>query len=119
MTYHHTASGHIEMLDKWGHGRAPSGDWHNRPATLIDDDGDGHYSAWAYSGDKLDAARKLAEFFRPGDETKLAVLDGNRVSTIYRDEWAPGVEIIDRDDDGEPIEWRYFPERHPGGLMMI
>lgn len=106
------------MLDSWGHGKAPRGDWTARPATLTLDDGDGHFSAWSYTGSTHDAALTLAGFLKSGD-AMLAVLDGARVYMIPRDEWAPGVEEIETDADGEPLQYHYHPNRHPGGLLIV
>lgn len=118
MTIHRTDSGYIELLDTWGHGRAPNGDWYNRPATLIADDGDGHYEAWAYEGAKADAAMALAMRERDFDEPVLWVLEGNSVTPLRRPDWADGVEENRLDDDGELIEVIFHPDRHPGGLCV-
>lgn len=118
MTIHQHESGIIEMLDQWGHGRAPHGDWNNRPATLIYDDDDGHFTAWNYTGHIRDAAMKIASLGREFGDTVVWVLDGNRVRPARRDEWADGVEVIVKDDDGEPLEYEFFPEKQPGGLCL-
>lgn len=120
MTYHSNAKATIELLDSWGHGRARSGDWTARPATLICDDGDGHYDAWAFTGDKREAALLIANVtrFTGADEPRLVIIEGNSIEAIGRDQWAEGVETVERDDDGEPMQYHYNPAAHPGGLVM-
>lgn len=77
MTIHLTASGSITLLAKWGHGRACSIDT-SRPATILADDGDGHYEAWAVRGKMRDAAMTLAGFL-PDSSTKIVTFDGREV----------------------------------------
>ena len=59
MVMHRTASGFVELINSWGHGKGPPTP-RNRPATVFTDDGDGHYDAWSYTGNRLDAIKKLA-----------------------------------------------------------
>ncbi len=81
MTTHSTRDGSITLLDSWGHGRAPkSRSIYHRHATLIVDDGDGHYDAWAIEGSIKAAAEKAATFFRMGDT--VAMLDGSTLTGV-------------------------------------
>lgn len=64
MTIHAHDSGYAELMDSWGHGTAQRGDWERRPVTIIADDGDGHYHAWAYTGRRVDAIARLAPLYR-------------------------------------------------------
>ena len=82
MTIHKTRTGHIELLDQWGHGKAAKADYATRPATLISDDGDGHFYAWSVTGDMRDAAKTAASFDLRNDGRYVAELDGNRVSMV-------------------------------------
>lgn len=82
MTFHTTPTGHIELLDQWGHGKAARGDWSSRPATIVVADHDGHYTAWAYTGRLLDAATTAARFDLP-DDGYVAIRCGTRI-TIER-----------------------------------
>lgn len=77
MAIHKTKTGWIELVDSWGHGKASNGKWHSAPATLVAEDGDGHYDAWKFSGDKKDAAVKIAEFLDKAD--MVVCLEGNSV----------------------------------------
>lgn len=78
MSYHETSTGHIEIVDQWGHGKAPKRNWSSRPATLVVDDGDGHYTAWAFTGNRRDAAVTAARFDLRAE--KIAVLSGAGVT---------------------------------------
>lgn len=108
MTIHLTNSGHVELLDQWGHGRAAKGDWARKPATLIFDDNDGHYDAWSFTGDKRDAAQTLARldsqrhsshaFFLLEGSTVRVVSDGSSEA----DEISRLGEVLD--EDGELVE---------------
>lgn len=82
MTIHRTKSGLIELLGQWGHGKAAPANYANRPATLISDDGDGHFCAWAVTGDMRDAAEVAARFDLRNDGRRVAVLEGNCVSMV-------------------------------------
>lgn len=117
MSYHRTASGAIESVDAWGHGRTASGDWYSAPATIVVDDGYGHYTAWRYTGQKHDAIVTAAGFVS-ADDRLVIVAEGNSVFPVRRPDWAEGVEEIVTDADGEPMEYRYHPERQPGGVCM-
>ena len=59
MSFHRTPTGFVELLNTWGHGRGTPGNA-RRPATLITDDGDGHYQQWKYTGKLIDALVTLA-----------------------------------------------------------
>lgn len=118
MTTYLTRTGHIELLDTWGHGRTPAGDWTARPATITVDDGDGHYAAWAYTGVLSDAAITLASLGRDFDDAVVWALNGPHLSPARRPDWAEGVEEVETDEDGEPVQYHYHPERHPGGVCM-
>ena len=74
MTYHLHKSGYVALLDSWGHGRYARGNWSVRPATIIVDDGDGHYSAWQHSGQRSDALSCLA--------TLVIVQRGDRIGFV-------------------------------------
>lgn len=41
-----TKSGLVEIVDKWGHGKGPRGEWYRTPCVTVSDDGDGHETAW-------------------------------------------------------------------------
>jgi len=118
MTYHSNDKASIELLDQWGHGKGPRGDWTARPATLIADDGDGHYDAWAYTGDKREAAMIIAGFFKAGCDVQLIVLEDTRVFPVDRHDWSEGVETVESADAGAPLQYHYNPAAHPGGLLM-
>lgn len=120
MTYHSNAKATAELLATWGHGKPRRAELVNRDDVLICDDGDGHFDAWAYTGDKREAAMLIAGVtrFAGADEPRLIILDGNGIEAIGRDQWAEGVETIERDDDGEPMQYHYNPAAHPGGLVM-
>ena len=118
MAYHRTATGGIEQVDTWGHGRVAHGDWYSAPATIVVEDGDGHYTAWRYTGQKNDAIVVASQFIGGDVEIVLMVCEGNSVFPVRRPDWVDGVEEIITDADGEPIEYRYHPERQPGGVCM-
>lgn len=119
MSYHRTDSGHIEIIDQWGHGKAPSHSWAYVPAVITIEDGDGHYTAWKYSGSRQDAAFKAACLeANDGGDSKLWVIDDSHISPLDRSEWPEGVEITDLDEDGEPETIDYHPKACPGGLLV-
>jgi hypothetical protein len=97
MTIHLTRDGSITFLDAWGHGRAPkSAAWYSgRPATLIVDDGDGHYEAWTVEGSIKAAAEKAASFFRMSDT--VAMLEGSTLIAVK----APDDFWIEDEEAGE------------------
>jgi hypothetical protein len=111
MAYHRTASGAIDLVDEWGHGRNARGDWSFAPATIVVDDGDGHYSAWRYTGRKRDAIATAARFLRAPDPMVI-VCFGNDVYPVGRADWVDGV------DELTDYEYRYHPHRQPGGVCM-
>lgn len=97
MSFHHTPTGFVELLSTWGHGK---GAWANahRPATLITDDGDGHYQQWKFTGDLNDALVTLArleKFIRGGDH--VAIREGNG----YYVERAPDDFWVEDEERGE------------------
>lgn len=99
MTYHRTESGHIERLACGGHGRPfDHVTWGRRPATLVTDDGDGHYEAWAYTGRREHAAEKLAGFLL-GDRADRVV---TRYGSNLEVEDAPEGFWINA-ESGEPL----------------
>lgn len=120
MTYHRNDKAAVELLATWGHGKPRPEGLIERDGVLICDDGDGHYDAWAFTGDKREAALLIASVtrFRPSDETLLLVLGEGGLEAIGRSDWAEGVETVEYDEDGEPIEYHYNPAAHPGGLVM-
>ena len=103
MAIHKTASGHIELLDQWGHGKSARGNWALRPATIISDDGDGHYAAWSYTGHIRDAASTAGAFGLRNDGRYVAVLSGSTVSM----ETPPDDFWVDRDGSFEPDTAKY------------
>ena len=78
MSFHKTQTGLVELLSTWGHGKGVGGNpW--RPATLITDDGDGHYQQWKFTGKLFDALVTLAQL-EPriqGHGGFVARVDGN------------------------------------------
>ena len=81
MTVHNTKTGHVEFISEWGHGKGRQIN-PKRPATIITDDGDGHYQAWGYTGDQLDALKTLA-----GLERRLTSGDGYVLESAPEDFW--------------------------------
>ena len=75
MSYHRTPSGYVEFICKWGHGKGSPGNA-RRPATLITDDGHGHYQQWKYEGKLDDALKTLARLERRLDNDRVAVKYG-------------------------------------------
>jgi hypothetical protein len=67
MTFHITKSGSVELIDSYGHGKSESGNWHSAPATLICDDGDGHYDTWKFTGKLDDAVEAIAGLYTRND----------------------------------------------------
>ncbi len=59
MSFHRTPTGFVELLSSWGDGKGTPAN-ENRPATLVTDDGDGHYEQWKYTGKLDDALVTLA-----------------------------------------------------------
>lgn len=118
MSYHRTKSGSIDLQATWGHGKAPRYNWAAVPAILIEDDGDGHYSAWKVEGSMRDAAITLASLTRPGCNTKVAKLSG--CSLTYEDlaEDDPIQEYV-KDEDGEILEVRYHLDRDPEAVAIV
>jgi hypothetical protein len=94
MTYHLTQSGHVELLDSWGHGKGPRCQWHHAVAVVVVDDGDGHEDAWKFSGKRAHALNKLAEFWC--EKQGVAVIEGNRLTL----EQAPD-DLWVEDDNGD------------------
>ena len=64
---HKTKSGSVELIDTYGHGKNAKGNWSAAPATLICDDGDGHYDVWKFTGKLDDAAKAVAGFYTGSD----------------------------------------------------
>jgi hypothetical protein len=95
---HRTKSGWIELLGKWGHGRAADRDYDNMPAVITDDDGDGHYSAWKVDGSMRDAALILGRFLTRNDGRYVATFSGSTV----RAEPTPDDFWIEDGDDFKP-----------------
>jgi len=79
MTTHKTADGFITLVDQWGHGRAAQGDWYNAPATIVTDDGDGHYTAWRVEGSIRAAAEVAGRFDLPSNGRYVMMLNGTSV----------------------------------------
>lgn len=99
MSFHRTPTGLVELLSTWGHGKGTPANAH-RPATLITDDGDGHYQQWKFTGDLNDALVTLArleKFIRRGGH--VAIRDGNR----YYVETAPDDFWVEDEERGESV----------------
>ena len=109
MSVHQTKSGIVELVDQWGHGKAASGDWHSAPATLICDDGDGHYDAWKYSGKLEDAADAVAGFYCNDDGSYVVKHDPKgRIEAI------PTPDDFWIDDDTDSLsDFKPDLERYP------
>jgi hypothetical protein len=78
MSFHRTPSGFVELLSVWGHGKGTPANAH-RPATLITDDGDGHYQQWKYTGqldDALVTLARLEKFITGNYDAHVAVRSG-------------------------------------------
>lgn len=89
-----TDSGHVACVGQWGHGRAPAADFDKMPATIIADDGDGHHTAYQFTGAARDAMALLApRFVRDG---KIVVSDSATRLTVER---APDDFWIERSDE--------------------
>jgi len=82
MTTHKTADGYITLIDQWGHGRAARGDWNFAPATLISDDGDGHYTAWKVEGSLRAAAEVAGRFDLPSSGNHVMMFSGSSVWAV-------------------------------------
>lgn len=111
MAHHRTDSGSIDLVDSWGHGRAPQRDWTAVPNILTYEDDDGHHSAWRVTGSMRDAARVVADFdLRKKSEPAVASLYGRSC----RLEMPPdGFYEHIVDDDGELVETKAHPENFP------
>jgi hypothetical protein len=82
MSVHLTPTGHVVLVSSWGHGKGTPANA-RRPATLIVDDGDGHYQQWRYTGTLNDALVTLAHLERSiqsGDRVALREGNGYRVT---------------------------------------
>ena len=81
------------------------------------DDGDGHYAAWKFSGKRLDALKKLAEFRR---DCQVAEISGDTV--IFHSEGSGDLDGfwigINPDDDGEPSEFVQNFEKFPAATWV-
>lgn len=81
MNYQHrTQTGTVELIDEWGHGKPESGNWDIAPAVFKADDGDGHYSAWRWSG-KIEDAHDVVAGFMTSDNNVI-MRDGINLKTI-------------------------------------
>lgn len=115
MTIHLTKSGSIEHLDAWGHGRPARGNWGRRPATIITDDGDGHYQAWSVEGSMRDAAETLGGFMvNARNRGAVAVFDGAKAVELitegrggFEDFWIVTDDGVEPDLDNNPdmVAW--------------
>ena len=63
MTIHTTPTGTVTLVSTWGHGKGQPVN-SSRPAIVTTDDGDGHESAWSYTGKMGDALVTLARLER-------------------------------------------------------
>ena len=78
MSFHRTPSGFVQLVQEWGPGKGTPANA-KRPATLITDDGDGHYQQWKYTGKLTDALVTLArrERFISGNyDAQVAIRSG-------------------------------------------
>lgn len=104
---HKTRTGYVSLLAQWGHGkgsdpsREPGFQSLDGEPLLWSDDGDGHYDLWCYSGDKVDAARTVAGFFK-GDDN-IALLDGDSVEWVR----APADFWLEADGEFQPNLTKY------------
>lgn len=99
MSFHLTPTGHVEFVSEWGHGKgSPINP--KRPAIITTDDGDGHYQAWSYTGDQLDALKTLARLERrlTSGDGYVAVRSGNS----YALESAPDDFWIEENEEFQP-----------------
>lgn len=120
MTTINTKSGYVQLIGSWGHGGPADREYASMPAVIIEDDGDGHYTAWRVRGRMRDAACAIAAIANLGDEPRLAVLtEGRYLEYLRSDEWAEGVEEVILDEDGEVASVAYHADRHPGGLLLV
>ena len=62
-----TKTGLAELVDKYGPGRNPRCNGSSTPATLLCDDGDGHYAVWKFTGTLDDAASAVASLYTSDD----------------------------------------------------
>jgi hypothetical protein len=100
MSFHRTPTGFVELLNTWGHGRGTPGNA-RRPATLITDDGDGHYQQWKYTGKLIDALVTLArleKFISGNYDAHVAIRSG----AGYYVERAPDDFWIEQGDEFAP-----------------
>ena len=65
MTFHITKSGSVELIDSSEAWSLFPGD--SAPATLICDDGDGHYDTWEFTGKLDDAVEAIAGLYTRND----------------------------------------------------
>jgi hypothetical protein len=100
MTIHKTATGYVELISTWGHGKGAVPNL-NRPASFSTDDGDGHYELWAYSGKRADALDVVARFLLQDD--MIVEWDGSTLAAIRTPEdfW------IENDDEFLPNLAKY------------
>ena len=97
MSFHKTATGYVELICSWGHGRGSMPNT-RRPATLTTDDGDGHYQQWKYTGRLGDALFTLARLdVARQNSGNVAVREG----AGYHIEPAPEDFWIEDTDAGE------------------
>lgn len=97
MTIHQTASGFVELVAEWGHGKGSRPNT-RQPATLTTDDGDGHYEQWKYTGKLEDALSTLASLEHAVARGEhVAIRNGNG----YYVDRAPDDFWIEDEDAGE------------------
>jgi len=108
---HRTDTGYVELIGKWGHGQGDKKHFARMPATLILDDGDGHYSAWRVHGSMRDAAVVLGSLYTGPGPGKVAIHRGPWVTVKDAPDgfWSPVL-----DDDGEAVEFVARPDLFPG-----
>lgn len=100
MTYHITETGYITLQDTWGHGKAPKRNWNTMPTILIEDDGDGHYSAWKVYGTFHSAAVKLANLCPRCGALRKAILHRNK---LFYEDVSPGeiIQHVELNENGD------------------
>ena len=62
--FHRTETGLTQLVCEWGNGKG-SEPKTNRPATIVTNDGDGHYQQWSFTGRIEDALVTLARLEKP------------------------------------------------------
>jgi hypothetical protein len=80
----HTANGSAQLIGSWGNGKAPAKNFGAMPATLVADNGDGHYDAWKITGPMMDQAREIARYYVKGE--RVVEYSGGRLVAVNQPE---------------------------------